>query len=230
MNFWKSPKVWRIFGYSRCPQSRWRIPTAAQGIKKLRDLSRTIVTKANFETAIESEIGLQVDAGGAHELADRKLPMRDLIDQYLSRRTFVRVLSGGFCTAALVDMQNEGALAAADVASSTGKPSSENLFQFQGIPTSMADEVVVPNGYVAEVLYRWGDPIDGLAPRFKPDASNTADEQEKQAGMGHDGMEFFSIPGKIPTNTDCWPSIMSTPIKYCFSRMVSLRCHLKRCL
>lgn len=46
------------------------------------------------------------------------------------------------------------------------------------------------------MLYRWGDPINGEGPQFKPDASNTADEQLLQAGMGHDGMKFFEIPGQ----------------------------------
>ena len=48
-------------------------------------------------------------------------------------------------------------------------------------------------GYVAEVLYAWGDPIsDG--PAFKPDASNSVDDQLRQAGMHHDGMHFFPLP------------------------------------
>ena len=46
------------------------------------------------------------------------------------------------------------------------------LFGFQSIPVSKADQVVVPPGYTAQVLFAWGDPVsDG--PAFKPDASNT---------------------------------------------------------
>ncbi len=57
----------------------------------------------------------------------------------------------------------------------------------------MADTVVVPPGYTAEVLYAWGDPIsDG--PAFRPDASNTVADQERQAGMHHDGLHFFPLP------------------------------------
>lgn len=72
------------------------------------------------------------------------------------------------------------------------------MFQFRGVKASTVDDVVVPEGYVADVLYRWGDPINGRAPQFKPDASNSADEQAVQAGMGHDGMDFFAIPGHDP--------------------------------
>jgi secreted PhoX family phosphatase len=67
------------------------------------------------------------------------------------------------------------------------------LLGFRGIPVSKADTVVVPPGYTAEVLYAWGDPIvDG--PAFKPDASNTVADQERQAGMHHDGIHYFPLP------------------------------------
>jgi len=64
---------------------------------------------------------------------------------------------------------------------------------FKPVPLSRADTVVVPQGYTSRLFYAWGDPIsDG--PAYKPDASNTADEQSVQAGMHHDGMHFFSLP------------------------------------
>ena len=67
------------------------------------------------------------------------------------------------------------------------------LFGFQSIPVSKADQIVVPPGYTAQVFFAWGDPIsDG--PAFKPDASNTAEEQALQAGMHHDAIHFFPLP------------------------------------
>jgi len=63
---------------------------------------------------------------------------------------------------------------------------------FRSIPISMQDTVVVPEGYRADVLYAWGDPVsDG--PAFAQDASNTAEQQEQQAGMHHDGMHYFQL-------------------------------------
>lgn len=66
---------------------------------------------------------------------------------------------------------------------------------FTSVPPSSADTLTVPPGYIAQVLYRWGDPtgLGGLAPAFMPDASNTAAEQALQAGMHHDGMHFFPL-------------------------------------
>jgi hypothetical protein len=64
---------------------------------------------------------------------------------------------------------------------------------FRGVPVAADDAVHVPEGYTAEVLYAWGDPVsDG--PAFAPDAGNSAADQERQAGMHHDGMHFFPLP------------------------------------
>jgi uncharacterized protein len=66
---------------------------------------------------------------------------------------------------------------------------------FTGVPVSTADTVVVPPEYSAQVLYRWGDAIGAAAgtPSFQADASNTWQDQQLQAGMHHDGMEYFPI-------------------------------------
>jgi uncharacterized protein len=61
---------------------------------------------------------------------------------------------------------------------------------FRSVDVTTADTVTVPEGYTARLLYAWGDPISN-GPAFKPDASNSADEQAQQAGMHHDGMHFF---------------------------------------
>ena len=65
---------------------------------------------------------------------------------------------------------------------------------FEAVPLAWDDLVHVPEGYVAQVLYAWGDPVsDG--PPFAPDASNSAADQGRQAGMHHDGMHFFPLAG-----------------------------------
>ena len=100
----------------------------------------------------------------------------DVLQARLSRRS---LLTGGLSAAGL------GWLGPAAWAS---RP-----LGFTGVPVSTADTLVVPPGYVAEILYAWGDPIsDG--PAFKPDASNSVDDQLRQAGMHHDGMRFFPLP------------------------------------
>ncbi|OUL98755.1 PhoX family protein [Variovorax sp. JS1663] len=68
---------------------------------------------------------------------------------------------------------------------------------FKSVQMAAVDRVVVPEGYSAQVLYRWGDPVGiaGQMPAFRADGGNTAAEQALQAGMHHDGMAFFPIEG-----------------------------------
>ena len=89
---------------------------------------------------------------------------------------------------------------AAGVAALSGcasTPSSGPLLGFKSVPVSSADTVVVPEGYSVQVIAPWGDPVgmSGENAAFKPDASNTAAEQETQLGMHHDGIHFFAQEG-----------------------------------
>ena len=72
----------------------------------------------------------------------------------------------------------------------------EGVLGFSAVPLSSADTVRVPAGYNVNTLLKWGDPIGHAAgsPAFKPDASNSAEEQALQAGMHHDGLHYFSLP------------------------------------
>jgi len=69
------------------------------------------------------------------------------------------------------------------------------LLGFEPVAPSSANAVVVPPGYVAQVLAAWGDPvgIGSSGPAFRHDAGNTAQEQAEQMGMHHDGMQFFPL-------------------------------------
>lgn len=72
-------------------------------------------------------------------------------------------------------------------------PASGLLGNFTAIPTTTADAATVPPEYSAYAIVPWGDPINPSGPAFKQDASNTAEEQEQQLGMGHDGMYYFPL-------------------------------------
>jgi secreted PhoX family phosphatase len=68
-----------------------------------------------------------------------------------------------------------------------------SLLRFPAIAAGREDAVRVPAGYTARAFVPWGTPINGVAPSFHPDASNTAAEQERQVGSHHDGMHFFPL-------------------------------------
>ena len=72
------------------------------------------------------------------------------------------------------------------------------------------DRVVVPDGYVAETIAPWGEPVGlpGRMPAWRDDATNTADEQDAQfklaaAIMDPAFQESFNLKkGSIPARTD----------------------------
>ncbi len=120
-------------------------------------------------------------------------PFSELVQESLDRRSFVQATMSTACAALLTRTMAQGKEPRGNA---TVQPT--QLFGFENVPASQSDSVVVPKGYIAEVLYRWGDPVDGVQPSFRSDASNSAEDQAMQAGMGHDGMEYFAIPGIDP--------------------------------
>jgi uncharacterized protein len=66
---------------------------------------------------------------------------------------------------------------------------------FERIAADSADRLVVPKGYVATALAAWGEPVGlvGHSPAWRPDGSNTAEEQAVQMGMHHDGLHFYAL-------------------------------------
>lgn len=87
-----------------------------------------------------------------------------------------------------------GAMPAAAFAAPRARRASGGLLGFNGIPASANDELRLPSGYVAQIVFAWGDPV-GAGPAYQADASNTSAEQRQQAGMHHDGMHFFPLDG-----------------------------------
>jgi uncharacterized protein len=115
---------------------------------------------------------------------------RDVLVRRLSRR---HILTGGLVAAGL------------GLTGPFGRPrraraQAGSLLGFRGIAVSRADTVAVPPGYTAEVLYAWGHPITA-GPAFKPDASNSWEEQAVQAGMHHDAIHYFPLPHDSGSST-----------------------------
>lgn len=73
---------------------------------------------------------------------------------------------------------------------------------FQAIAVSDTDDLRLPPGYVAQVLYCWGDPV-GDGPEFRADAGNSFAEQGVQAGMHHDGLHYFPFDGSAEHGLLC---------------------------
>ncbi|HKU13253.1 MAG TPA: PhoX family phosphatase [Steroidobacteraceae bacterium] len=131
-----------------------------------------------------------IDDGVVNNSSDNET-FEQVLAARLSRR---QIVGGGAAAAALASLGGISSLLTALPAEARNGRPRPPMLGFQGIATSTADAVVVPQGYTAEVLIAWGDPIsDG--PEFKDDASNSAYHQAWQWGMHNDGVVFFPFRG-----------------------------------
>ncbi|WP_209833065.1 PhoX family phosphatase [Ruegeria sp. HKCCE3926] len=109
-----------------------------------------------------------------------------VVERALSRRGFLGgVLAMGSFTAVAGSLIPSGAHAVS------------NRFAFEAIPVSTADEVIVPAGYKAEVMVRWGDPLWSDAPEFDHATRGTAASQERAFGDNTDGQDIFLHDGHV---------------------------------
>jgi secreted PhoX family phosphatase len=119
-------------------------------------------------------------------------PFDEILSRHISRRG---VIGGGVAGAAAFFVG--GAVTAPRVSAKV--PVGVNL-GFSAIPTDSTDQVSLPEGYSGQPFAAWGEPINGISPVFKKDASNSAEDQERQLGQGHDGMHFFALGPKRDSN------------------------------
>lgn len=115
----------------------------------------------------------------------------DILSSRLQRRQVIR---GGVAAALAVmfSRSNLGNLLASPAQAATPSPK----LGFKPVPVSIADTIIVPEGYTARYLIPTGEPITGSFPSYE--LENTGAEQGMQIGAHHDGMHFFPIEGRSP--------------------------------
>jgi secreted PhoX family phosphatase len=121
-------------------------------------------------------------------LRDGSPSLRMLLERRLDRR---RVLGGGAGLAALTLLGAPGC----------APPAPSGRLGFARVAPSAADTVVVPDGYRADVVLRWGDPLFAGAPALDPRtvaaggllAAQATGAQERQFGYNCDGIGVFEI-------------------------------------
>jgi secreted PhoX family phosphatase len=114
-----------------------------------------------------------------------------------ARRVWLRWGVGGAAAAWLGPFGALGALSGCATVGNLGSLVAGARLGFKAVAASTADAVTVPEGYVAEPLAPWGEPVGiaGAMPAWKPDASNSAADQALQMGMHHDGIHFYALDG-----------------------------------
>ena len=108
-----------------------------------------------------------------------------IVDSAISRRGLLGgVFAFGSCAALCSTFAPNLALAATD------------RFAFEAIATNSLDAITVPEGYIAEVLVRWGDPLWSDSPQFDHATRGTAASQARTFGDNIDGMEVLAHGNK----------------------------------
>ena len=119
----------------------------------------------------------------------------DVIAQRLSRRELMRGALAVSVIGATVGPMALGAAteakAKADVA---GKAGAATRFDFTEIAAGVDETHHVADGYEAQVLVRWGDPVLPGAPAFDP-VNPSAEAQSKQFGYNNDFLGFIPLEG-----------------------------------
>ena len=122
--------------------------------------------------------------------ASVKATMGDIIAERLSRRDLGKgILAVSAMTATVSPM----ALLAAETASAQAANTTPS-FNFKEVISGVDDKHYVAEGYDADILIRWGDPVLPGAPSFDP-GKLTKDGQAKQFGYNNDYLGYFPVPG-----------------------------------
>jgi secreted PhoX family phosphatase len=114
--------------------------------------------------------------------------MGEIIATRFNRRDLVR---GALAVAAISATVGNRALAAAEQPAKKGRVAS---FDFKEVEAGVDQTHHVAEGYDAQVLLRWGDPIFADAPEFDP-LAQTAAEQRRQFGYNTDYVGYIPLDG-----------------------------------
>ena len=114
--------------------------------------------------------------------------MGELISQRFSRRG---LLKGALAVSAISATVGTLALETAERAQAQA---AKSAFAFKEVEAGVDADHHVAEGYDAQVLLRWGDPITPGAPPFDP-AKQTPEAQAQQFGYNNDFVGYLPMPG-----------------------------------
>lgn len=114
--------------------------------------------------------------------------MGEMIATRFNRRDLLR---GALAVSAISSATSTLAIAAADQARAQGANTTPS-FNFKEVAAGSDEKHYVADGYDADILIRWGDPVLPDAPAFDP-LKQTAAAQEKQFGYNNDYLGFLPL-------------------------------------
>ncbi len=129
---------------------------------------------------------LEENAGPGTNPSDNPT-MGEIISRRFSRRG---LLKGSLAVSAIAATVSPIALLLADEA----RAEARSAFSFKEVEAGIDDKHHVAEGYDADVLLRWGDPLFVDAPEFDP-LKQSGESQAKQFGYNNDFVGFIPIDG-----------------------------------
>ncbi|MGN2669911.1 PhoX family protein [Aliivibrio fischeri] len=119
-----------------------------------------------------------------NKFVEKESDFSNMVNARLSRRGFLMgtaaVGAGAF-------------LALNPVAKAIAGNMNNALLNFEAIPASTSDSIVLPKGYSWNTLMSWGDPIFANAPKFNLNGKQDSKAQALQFGDNTDGMSVFPL-------------------------------------
>ncbi len=123
--------------------------------------------------------------------ASANATMGEIVAERLSRRDLAKGILAVSAMAAAVSPL--ASLAGAGKANAQGANTTPS-FNFKEVVSGVGDKHYVAEGYDADILIRWGDPVLPGAPAFDPWKLTKAG-QAKQFGYNNDYLGYFPLPG-----------------------------------
>jgi secreted PhoX family phosphatase len=115
-----------------------------------------------------------------------------VIQSRLNRRSVMIGAVGAAGSALLGGLGMSGcATGGVSAGATAGLKSPISSLGFHAVGKSLADAVVVPQGYQVQVIYALGDPLTKDVAPFRNDGSDM--DFDRRAGDHHDGMEWFGL-------------------------------------
>jgi len=122
--------------------------------------------------------------------------MGEIIAARMTRRDIMRgALAVTAANAAIVPLALETARAQGATTASAAAANATPSFNFKEIASGSDENHYVAEGYDADILIRWGDPVTPGAPAFDPQ-KQTPDSQSKQFGYNNDYIGYIPLEGR----------------------------------
>jgi len=122
----------------------------------------------------------------------------EILDARLSRRGFLGAGAGATAAAFVGPLAGLGTGGCGD----DGGGDAGGALPFRAVRANRGAAVTVPDGYRAQVLFAFGDPIAPGVPAFRNDGTDDPETYAERAGTGHDGLRFFPLPDPTADSSD----------------------------